>query len=84
MTDYLKKEIRDSISIFNSLRLWIMLKVPRMEDGNNFGVSIQKECIKRLVDAQDQVVYMLDCISQYYKNRGEAVTNVWFPCVGDL
>ena len=56
MTDYLKKEIRDSISIFNSLRLWIMLKVPRMEDGNNFGVSIQKECIKRLVDAQDQVV----------------------------
>ena len=76
MTDYLKKEIRDSISIFNSLRLWIMLKVPRMEDGNNFGVSIQKECIKRLVDAQDQVVYMLDCISKYYKNRGEAVTNV--------
>ena len=66
MTDYLKKEIRDSISIFNSLRLWIMLKVPRMEDGNNFGVSIQKECIKRLVDAQDQVVYMLDCISQMY------------------
>jgi len=27
--------------LFTQLKLWIELKIPKIEDGNNFGVSIQ-------------------------------------------
>ncbi|KAK8823060.1 hypothetical protein WA538_002213, partial [Blastocystis sp. DL] len=74
ITDYLKQEVRDAVPIFNALRLWILLRIPRMEDGNNFGVTIQKEFIKRLSDAQDQMEAIMDLLTQYYKKRGDAVT----------
>ena len=79
ITDYLKQEVRDAVPIFNALRLWILLRIPRMEDGNNFGVTIQKEFIKRLSDAQDQMEAIMDLLTQYYKKRGDAVTLVSIP-----
>ena len=78
MTAFLEEEIRKSVPIFTSLRLWIFLRIPRLEDGNNFGVSIQKDCIKRITDAQDQTEYFLDVIAKYHKTRGDAVSRVDF------
>ena len=78
MTEFVKEEIRKSVPIFVSLRLWIQLRIPRLEDGNNFGVSIQKDCIKRIVDAEEQMEYTLDLITKYYKLRGEAVLKVLY------
>lgn len=78
MTEFVKEEIRKSVPIFVSLRLWIQLRIPRLEDGNNFGVSIQKDCIKRIVDAEDQMEYTLDLITKYYKLRGEAALKVFY------
>ena len=36
-----KAEILNAVEIFQNLKLWVQLHVPRIEDGNNFGVSVQ-------------------------------------------
>lgn len=41
----LKKQIRDMLTELSTLRLWIRLQMPRMEDGNNFGVEVQEEIL---------------------------------------
>ena len=33
--------LRQAIEDMNQVKVWILLLIPRMEDGNNFGVSIQ-------------------------------------------
>jgi hypothetical protein len=39
--DMLKKELLIFLEYLNVVKLWIQLNVPRIEDGNNFGVGIQ-------------------------------------------
>ena len=41
LVDFLKSEILQMVDMCNSVKLWIQLNIPRIEDGNNFGVSIQ-------------------------------------------
>ena len=73
LIECLKKEVNDAIPIFNAMQMWIILKLPRVEDGNNFGVSVQKDSIDALSDAQDQLKIIVDNIASYYRIRGEAV-----------
>ena len=70
----MKKQVSDAIPIFNAMQMWIILKLPRVEDGNNFGVSVQKDTIEALSDAQEQLRIISDNISMYYRTRGEAVS----------
>ncbi|KNC72720.1 hypothetical protein SARC_14719, partial [Sphaeroforma arctica JP610] len=37
----LKMEILQLVEFCNTVKIWIQLNIPRIEDGNNFGVSIQ-------------------------------------------
>ena len=37
---YLKKSARASYQITSAIKLWIQMLVPKMEDGNNFGVEV--------------------------------------------
>ena len=32
-----------------TLRNWIVILIPRAEDGNNFGVEVQEQCIVKLI-----------------------------------
>lgn len=37
----LKEELLQAVEYVNTVKLWVQLNIPRIEDGNNFGVSIQ-------------------------------------------
>ena len=37
-------QLEEASSMLGKVKLWIQLMVPRIEDGNNFGVAVQEEC----------------------------------------
>ena len=50
--------------------------VPKIEDGNNFGVEIQRETIDALSHLENQVLNEFDKFESYFENRGDLVVKV--------
>lgn len=48
--------------------MWVQLLIPRIEDGNNFGVSIQEETVAELRTVEGEAASYLDQISRSVEN----------------
>lgn len=72
----LQKEILEMSEMINALSIWVKLNVPRMADGNNFGVEVQEEITKVLEGAEDAGYDVLDSFATYHSTRGSIVTKV--------
>jgi len=70
----LKKEILQLIEMINTVKIWIQLNIPRIEDGNNFGVSIQEETVGELARAEDAGFSVLENMTKYFVTRAKLVT----------
>ena len=73
---YLNNEISKISRMVNAIKMWISLKIPRIEDGNNVGVSIQEECIGMLQDMETYATGIISSISTYFTDRGELLGKV--------
>ncbi len=56
--------------------VWIQLNIPRIEDGNNFGVSIQEETLNEISRVEDPGYATLENLTKYYATRGKLVSKV--------
>ena len=41
VNEFLKPEIQTIVTKCNTVRMWVTHSIPKIEDGNNFGVQIQ-------------------------------------------
>jgi len=79
-----KTEVGEMINYLNSVRLWIQLNVPRIEDGNNFGVQVQEEMIDGITKAEENALTSLHSISKYHATRAKMVSKyLKYPGVDD-
>jgi proteasome activator subunit 2 (PA28 beta) len=76
LVEILQKEILEMSEMINALSIWVKLNVPRMADGNNFGVEVQEEISKVLEGAEDAGYDVLDSFASYHSTRGGIVTQV--------
>ncbi|XP_065196012.1 proteasome activator complex subunit 3-like isoform X2 [Sycon ciliatum] len=82
--DRLKPEIHELMTKCNQVKMWIQLLIPRVEDGNNFGVSIQEDAVGEVGRIEGEVVTYLDAISRYYLTRAKLVSKLLkYPSVDD-
>nr|CUU99511.1 hypothetical transcript [Hymenolepis microstoma] len=58
------------------LRMWVTLNIPKIEDGNNFGVSVQEEVILDASKTESDVVTTLDFYSDYLLTRGKVSSKI--------
>ncbi|XP_022364943.1 proteasome activator complex subunit 3 isoform X1 [Enhydra lutris kenyoni] len=66
------------------VKMWVQLLIPRIEDGNNFGVSIQEETVAELRTVESEAASYLDQISRYYITRAKLVSKIAkYPHVED-
>uniref|UniRef100_A0A672KWQ6 Proteasome activator complex subunit 3 n=1 Tax=Sinocyclocheilus grahami TaxID=75366 RepID=A0A672KWQ6_SINGR len=65
LIEKVKPEIRTLIEKCNTVKMWVQLLIPRIEDGNNFGVSIQEETVAELRTVEGEAASFLDQISRY-------------------
>ncbi|XP_038634495.1 proteasome activator complex subunit 3 isoform X2 [Scyliorhinus canicula] len=76
MIEKIKPEIRTLMEKCNTVKMWVQLLIPRIEDGNNFGVSIQEETVAELRTVESEAASYLDQISRYYITRAKLVSKV--------
>ena len=55
------------------LELWIRLREPRIEDGNNFGVDVQTNVLRTVVGAKDFMVRTGAGLAAWHYHRGTAI-----------
>jgi len=76
LIDLLKPEIKDLIETCEKMKTWIQLLIPKIEDGNNFGVSIQEEVLNEVHRIEGDSINYLDGISRYFITRGKIISKV--------
>jgi len=76
LVEILQKEILEMAEMINALSIWVKLNVPRMADGNNFGVEVQEEITKVLEGAEDAGYDVLDSFANYHSTRGTLVAKI--------
>lgn len=59
--------------MIQTMERFITLHIPQMEDGNNFGVTVQMTIAKALKDAREGLVKKLEVIPGYYTSRADLV-----------
>ena len=66
------------IFLWIQLKMWISFLIPKIEDGNNFGVSIQEDMLAEIRTVESEAAAFFDQISRYFITRGKIVTKVSF------
>uniref|UniRef100_A0A8D0XVT5 Proteasome activator complex subunit 1 n=2 Tax=Sus scrofa TaxID=9823 RepID=A0A8D0XVT5_PIG len=80
----LKPEIKDVIEQLNLVTTWLQLQIPRIEDGNNFGVAVQEKVFELMTALHTKLEGFHTQISKYFSERGDAVAKAAKqPHVGD-
>ncbi|WAQ94374.1 PSME3-like protein [Mya arenaria] len=68
----------------DEIKMWISFLIPKIEDGNNFGVSIQEETLGEARQVESDAATYLDQISRYFISRGKLVSKVAkYPHIDD-
>ncbi|BFY98223.1 hypothetical protein BsWGS_01263 [Bradybaena similaris] len=60
----------------NMVRMWINFLIPKIEDGNNFGVSIQEDVVAEARQVESEASSYLDQISRYYLQRARILSKI--------
>jgi len=84
-TEILRAELLSVVSNVDVVKLWIQLNIPRIEDGNNFGVGVQEDTMSELSRAEDHAFSLLETITKYYIARAKLVTRCFkYPNLADF
>lgn len=68
--------VHSFVFIANLLKMWISFLIPKIEDGNNFGVSIQEDTLAEIQSVESEAAAFFDQISRYFVSRAKVVSKV--------
>lgn len=85
LIDIVKPLIRQLVEDTNLLKMWVLFLIPRIEDGNNFGVSIQEEALTEIRTVEAEATTYFDQMSHYFHSRARIITKIAkYPHVDDF
>ncbi|XP_078063728.1 proteasome activator complex subunit 2, partial [Mustelus asterias] len=73
LLQHVKPELRLLKETCITLTTWIQYMVPKIEDGNDFGVAIQEKILERTAAVKTKVEGFQTSITKYFTERGDAV-----------
>ncbi|KAF9502428.1 proteasome activator pa28 REG alpha/beta subunit [Pleurotus eryngii] len=79
-----KKECDQLADLCDQVKLWVNLTMPKIEDGDNFGVQVQEEVLAELMRAQDSAYNVRDAARQDHLQRAKICSKlVKYPHIED-
>ncbi|GBE77412.1 proteasome activator pa28 REG alpha/beta subunit [Sparassis latifolia] len=82
--DILKKECEELAESCDKVKLWVNLSMPKIEDGDNFGVQIQEEVLTELHRSQESAYNLRDAARQDHINRAKLCSKmIKYPHIED-
>ncbi|GJE86187.1 proteasome activator pa28, REG alpha/beta subunit [Phanerochaete sordida] len=80
----LKVECEELADCIDKVKLWINLSMPKIEDGDNFGVQIQEEVLNELHRSQESAYNLRDAARQSHFNRAKLCSKmIKYPHIED-
>ncbi|KAF6766608.1 proteasome activator pa28 [Ephemerocybe angulata] len=80
----LKEECEVLAKLTDQVRLWVALTMPKIEDGDNFGVGVQEEVLGELHRAQEASFNLRDIPMQSYLARAKICSKlIKYPNIED-
>ncbi|KAF7282199.1 proteasome regulator gamma [Rhynchophorus ferrugineus] len=84
LVECVKPHIRKLVEDSNTMKMWISFMIPKIEDGNNFGVSIQEDTLAEVQSVESEAAAFFDQISRYFISRGKLISKVAkYPHIDD-
>jgi len=84
LVDDIKPDISTLMERCATIRIWITLLIPKIEDGNNFGVGVQEDALGELRQVEAECATYLDQLSRYFLTRGKMISKVIkYPSISD-
>lgn len=71
-----KPHIKQLVEDANLLKMWISFLIPKIEDGNNFGVSVQEDTLAEIQSVESEAAAFFDQITRYYASRAKVISKV--------
>ena len=71
----MKKEILEMVDLLNHLRLWLRLKVPKVQTGNNFRTEILAEVLQMLGSGRTSGLSVLEVVAKYFLRRAKYISD---------
>ncbi|OCH96443.1 proteasome activator pa28, REG alpha/beta subunit [Obba rivulosa] len=82
--EIMKRECEQLAELIDKVKLWVNLSMPKIEDGDNFGVQIQEEVLNELHRSQESAYNLRDAARQNYANRAKLCSKIIkYPHVED-
>lgn len=82
--DFLESQIRIIIELFDLVQMFLILKTPVAEEGNNTGVEIQQLCARTLVDARRFAIGCENYLKLYHTQRAKLASKcIKYPQLED-
>ncbi|KAF7436566.1 hypothetical protein PC9H_003399 [Pleurotus ostreatus] len=79
-----KKECDQLADLCDQVKLWVNLTMPKIEDGDNFGVQVQEEVLAELMRAQDSAYNVRDAARQDHLQRAKICSKlIKYPHIED-
>ncbi|XP_002121893.1 proteasome activator complex subunit 3-like [Ciona intestinalis] len=76
LVDRLKPEIITLLEAVGTLRMWVILLIPKIEDGNNFGVEVQEETLGELKTVEQELASNQEQIAGYFLSRAKVISQL--------
>lgn len=73
LLDIVKPEITSLKETIITVACWIAHLIPKIEDGNDFGVAVQEKILERIAAVKTKVEGFQTNINKYFSERGDAV-----------
>ncbi|KAI0361005.1 proteasome activator pa28 REG alpha/beta subunit [Trametes cingulata] len=82
--EHLKRECEELADLCDKVKLWINLSMPKIEDGDNFGVQIQEDVLSEIHRSQESAYNLRDAARQDYLTRAKICSKIMkYPYLDD-